>query len=313
MQERVEIELPFLPLVNFQRLLSPARKQELPVVQKGLSELGFLLLQNCIDPTLVKEAYEQMQLFFELPMNTKMIFKMDDRYRGYDPGEQTLQMQNLTSAEAAQLKRDKKEGYRIWDPAQEAVSKDVPWWRLLGHPNKFPSKELLPDFIPIMLAYREAGANAICEIMNAIDDCPDISPGNLKDYNDPGFMPCRPILYSEDGGSSNAHQDWGNGTLIDTNVPGLQTVLVSEEAEVWYQVPVMEGCSVFQFGEMAAKITGLKANRHRVRMPKKSRGSKLSLVTFGYGHRDKKIGNEYCAQKILDRFDQSYGFGRFGR
>ena len=65
---------------------------------------------------------------------------------------------------------------------------------------------------------------------------------------------------------------------------------------------------------VSAEITGLKANRHRVRMTKDGSGrSKLSLVTFGYGHRDKKIRNQYCAQKILDRFDQSFGFGRFAR
>jgi isopenicillin N synthase-like dioxygenase len=307
-----------LPVIHYPELLGKPwqRKEQLSHVRDALERYGFCYLQDCIDSHLLGQAFEQARQFFTLPLEEKRKLQMDDRYRGHDPGDQTLRLKNLSPDQTQALQKDMKEGYRLWDPHQQKLDADIPWSRLFGHPNRLPPRGPMPDFGPILFECRSAAADAMSVVMEAIEECLELPQGLVTQYNDPGFMPLRLLRYPCKEGSSNAHSDWGRGTILFTDTWGLQMLMPGDTDDgVWHDIPPRKGCAIFNVGDMLTTLTDgrLIATRHRVAMsPHDDEGrDKYTLVAFDYGHRDKKIGGKYCAEIILDKFDQSYGFGRY--
>jgi isopenicillin N synthase-like dioxygenase len=313
-----QINILHLPVIHYPELLSKPRKgkEQLSRLRDALELYGFCYLQDCIDSRLLGQSFEQARRFFALPLEEKRKLQMDDRYRGYDPGDQTLRLKNLSPDKAQKLQKDMKEGYRLWDPHQQKLDARVPWSRLFGHPNRLPPRRLMPEFGPILFECRKAVADAMSVVMEAIEECLELPQGLVTEYNDPGFMPLRLLRYPHEAGGSNAHSDWGRGTILFTDTWGLQMLMPGDADDaVWHDIPPREGCAIFNIADLLTTLTDgrLIATRHRVVMSPHDHDErdKYSLVAFDYGHRGKKVGGKYCAEIVLDKFDQSYGFGRY--
>lgn len=247
--------------------------------------LGFYCIVNHgIDQGLVDRSFERVAELFDLPLETKMRYRVDFHHIGYIPTKATV-LRWSTIAE-----NKKKDLNEAWAFMRERTPDDPKVKANIRHRglNKWPAE--LPQFRPTILAYQEAMAVLARRMLPGYARALELPADWLADkfsqpeyYNRCAYYP--PAQAEEGQFSLAPHSDHSSITYLPLmDVPGLQVMAPSKR---WIEVEPVRGAMVVNTGEFLNRWTNGRfiATPHRVVPPKARRYA----LTFFYNANDETM------------------------
>ena len=231
-------------------------------IAKAASESGFVTLINALEPSAIDACFDAAQQFFALPADVKMTYAChafnpfnSNTYRGFFP---------LIAGDPSQ-----KEGFEFGqcrhpDPS---FSEDIIW------PSEGNFQDTLTRMHTSLSNLAMELLQMLCESMQLSDMTSDFEDGMStfriihyparlhSDINESGLQPY----------STPDHTDSGFITLLFQDDTGGLEALATDGN--WIDVPPRKDSIVMNLGDLLQHKSGgrLKATRHRVRAPHKSR------------------------------------------
>jgi isopenicillin N synthase-like dioxygenase len=244
----------------------------------GLKDYGFIVLKDhTIEQRKIDLAYELVKKFFELPLDTKKKYILNNGgQRGYTPFKTEHAKDNKNP--------DLKE---FWHVGRELSSTSM--YRGVYAENVWPTEvaELKKSFIELYEAM-DATSRTLLE---AIGKGLDLPPSYFNEMINDGNSIIRMIHYPPTKGEDTknsiraaAHEDINLITmLVGATDSGLQLL---ERDGTWLDVNSKPGEIVVDSGDMMARITNnlLPATTHRVINPTTDSSARYSMPFFVHPH-----------------------------
>lgn len=278
--------------LSLQNYLTPEHKAEfVEQLKESLSSTGFVrITDHGIDSNTLRQAYDLLKQLFDLPLNTKQRYALDQPgLRGYTGfGRERAKGQS-----AADLKE-------FWHIGKELAS-DSPYYARYPA-NLWPSE--LPEFTQLFKALFSKLEAIALQLLNAIGEGFDIEESYFPRLINDGNSVLRLIHYPAVEGLDTtnqmraaAHADINLMTLlVGATDSGLQ--LLDKQGN-WVDVTTKPDEIVVDTGDMMARITGhtLPSTIHRVINPDNSSSARYSMPFFLHPHSD----------AILEKLPQFHG------
>lgn len=265
--------IPIVDLGPYRRGEAGAAERLADGILRIQEDIGFYyLIGHGIPADLIAGAYEQLRLFYDLPLDQKMALKVDERTTGYVPFKSTIYVSSTVSDNT---KHDLNENFRIVRERPDDHPSVMAGRRFAG-PNKWPGAEVLPDFKPKLLAYYQAlealGHGLLPLYARALGQAPDYFDPL---FEDPTWL-TRNVRYAavepEDNQFGAApHRDHGFITMLPiSDVPGLE---IQARDGAWIAAEPMAGALLVNGGEILNIWSNGRfiATPHRVLAPKRER------------------------------------------
>ena len=236
----------------------------------------FSITGHGVDPALIDEMLRVTGAFFDLPVEEKMGYYVDDRTanRGYAPeGSEAL----AYSLGERDLPTDLFEAFNAGCELTDEQLRD-PYYSDHRHqyfaPNVWPSAP--PDLREVWLAYLEAVDAVANEVMSAAAVALGMSADHFAPFLDKGPTVMRANNYQRRGDAPppvdgqmrmGAHTDYGSITvLLADPVPGLQ---IRDDAGGWHDVLPPDGGFIVNLGDLLSEWSNdrWRSTLHRVVPP----------------------------------------------
>ena len=244
----------------------------------GLKDYGFIILKDhTIEQKKIERAYELVQNFFELPLETKLKYKLDNGgQRGYTPFKTEHAKDNKNP--------DLKE---FWHVGRELLATSN--YKGVYPENVWPTEvaELKKSFIELYEAMDMTSQILLESIGKGLDLPSSYFNEMINDGNSIIRMIHYPPTKGEDTKNSiraAAHEDINLITmLVGATHSGLQLL---ERDGSWLDVNSRPGEIVVDTGDMMSRITNnvLPSTTHRVINPTSDASARYSMPFFVHPH-----------------------------
>jgi isopenicillin N synthase-like dioxygenase len=244
----------------------------------GLKDYGFIILKDHpIEQKKIDRAYELVQAFFELPVETKLKYKLDNGgQRGYTPFKTEHAKDNKNP--------DLKE---FWHVGRELLATSS--YKGVYPENVWPTEvaELKKSFMELYEAMDSTSQILLETIGRALDLPSTYFKEMITDGNSIIRMIHYPPTKGEDTKNSiraAAHEDINLITmLVGATESGLQLL---ERDGSWLDVNSRPGEIVVDTGDMMSRITNnvLPSTTHRVINPSTDSSARYSMPFFVHPH-----------------------------
>jgi len=244
----------------------------------GLKDYGFIILKDhTIEQKKIDRAYELVQEFFHLPLETKMKYKMDNGgQRGYTPFKTEHAKDNKNP--------DLKE---FWHVGRELAASSQ--YKGVYPENIWPSE--VAEFEKTFKDLYQAMDMTSVILLEAIGKALDVPNTFFKEMVADGNSIIRTIHYPPTKGEdtknsirSAAHEDINLITmLVGATDSGLQLL---ERDGTWLDVNSKPGEIVVDTGDMMSRLTNdvLPSTTHRVINPTSDASARFSMPFFVHPH-----------------------------
>lgn len=245
---------------------------------RGLKDYGFIILKDhTIEQKKIDRAYELVKAFFELPLETKLKYKMDNGgQRGYTPFKTEHAKDNKNP--------DLKE---FWHVGRELLATSQ--YKGVYPENTWPTE--IAEFQKTFMELYEAMDMTSQILLEAIGKGLDLPASYFNDMIHDGNSIIRTIHYPPTKGEDTknsiraaAHEDINLITmLVGATDSGLQLL---ERDGSWLDVNSKPGEIVVDSGDMMSRITNdiLPATTHRVINPTSDSSARYSMPFFVHPH-----------------------------
>ncbi|MBC7537533.1 MAG: isopenicillin N synthase family oxygenase [Bacteriovorax sp.] len=244
----------------------------------GLKDYGFIILKDHpIEQKKIDRAYELVQVFFELPIETKNKYKQGNGgQRGYTP----FKTEHAKNNENPDLKE-------FWHVGRELLGSSP--YKGVYPENVWPSEvgELKKSFLDLY----EAMDSTSQILLETIGKGLDLPSSYFNDMINDGNSIIRMIHYPPTKGEDTknsiraaAHEDINLITmLVGATESGLQLL---ERDGTWLDVNSRPGEIVVDTGDMMSRITNniLPSTTHRVINPSSDASARYSMPFFVHPH-----------------------------
>lgn len=244
----------------------------------GLKDYGFIILKDhTIEQKKIDRAYELVKAFFELPLETKMKYKMNNGgQRGYTPFKTEHAKDNKNP--------DLKE---FWHVGRELAASSQ--YNGVYPENTWPTE--VAEFKKAFTELYEAMDMTSGILLEAIGKGLDVPSTYFADMINDGNSIIRTIHYPPTKGQDTknsiraaAHEDINLITmLVGATDSGLQLL---ERDGTWLDVESRPGEIVVDTGDMMSRITNnvLPSTTHRVINPSDDGSARFSMPYFVHPH-----------------------------
>jgi len=246
----------------------------------SLTQTGFVrITDHGLETDTLKEAYRQIKILFDLPLETKNKYALPQLgVRGYTGfGKERAKGQHTT---------DLKE---FWHIGKE-LDENSPYFQRYAK-NLWPQE--LPEFAPFFNALFSRLENIALQLLNAIGEGLGLISGYFPELIRDGNSVLRLLHYpatdgldSEQRMRAAPHADINLMTLlVGATDAGLQLL---DKQNNWVDVQTDQNEIVVDTGDMMALLTGntLPATIHRVINPDNQQRSRYSMPFFLHPHSD---------------------------
>ncbi len=271
-------KVPELSLLSYVNGTSADQIKFVDDIFLGLKDYGFIILkEHTIEQQKIDRAYELVKTFFNLPLETKLKYKMDNGgQRGYTPFKTEHAKDNKNP--------DLKE---FWHVGRELLASS----QYLGvYPeNAWPTE--IAEFKNIFMELYEAMDTTSQILLEAIGRGLDLPATYFNDMIADGNSIIRTIHYPPTKGEDTknsiraaAHEDINLITmLVGATDSGLQLL---ERDGTWLDVNSRPGEIVVDTGDMMSRITNniLPSTTHRVINPSSDASARYSMPFFVHPH-----------------------------
>jgi len=271
-------KVPELSLLSYVNGSSTDKLKFVDNIFAGLKDYGFIILKDhTIESKKIERAYELVQNFFALPLETKVKYKLDNGgQRGYTPFKTEHAKDNSNP--------DLKE---FWHVGRELLATSP--YKGIYPENVWPSEvaELKKSFLELY----EAMDTTSQILLESIGLGLDLPTTYFKDMINDGNSIIRMIHYPPTKGEDTknsiraaAHEDINLITmLVGATDSGLQLL---ERDGSWLDVNSKAGEIVVDTGDMMSRITNnvLPSTTHRVINPTTDSSARYSMPFFVHPH-----------------------------
>ncbi|WP_367605732.1 isopenicillin N synthase family dioxygenase [Legionella sp. W05-934-2] len=261
-----------IPVIDVSDLQKAQKIEDLRPLAKRFfevySKIGFAyIINHGISPHLFEDIFEQSRLFHHLPEQEKMKIVQNEFFRGYMPlASSKLNVSTLGKA----AKPNQSASFILMHEVDKSDPDYIKGINMAG-PNQWPSDDLLPNFKPTLLHYREELTILLKNLIRlfAISLGQDFYAFDPYFYKPTNYLRLQyyspqPDVIPEDQFGIAPHTDYGFLTLLtQDNVGGLQ-VLTQENQ--WIDVPPLEGGIIVNTGDMLRLVSNntIISTPHRV-------------------------------------------------
>lgn len=271
-------KVPELSLLSYVNGTSADQIKFVDDIFRGLKDYGFIILKDhTIEQKKIDRAYELVQEFFHLPLETKMKYKMDNGgQRGYTPFKTEHAKDNKNP--------DLKE---FWHVGRELAASSQ--YKGIYPENIWPSE--VPEFEKTFKELYQAMDMTSVILLEAIGRALDVPNTYFKEMVADGNSIIRTIHYPPTKGEdtknsirSAAHEDINLITmLVGATDSGLQLL---ERDGTWLDVNSKPGEIVVDTGDMMSRLTNdvLPSTTHRVINPTNDASARFSMPFFVHPH-----------------------------
>lgn len=271
-------KVPELSLLSYVNGTNSDKNKFVDNIITGLKDYGFIVLKDhTIEQQKIERAYELVQAFFELPLETKLKYKLDNGgQRGYTPFKTEHAKDNKNP--------DLKE---FWHVGRELLASSS--YMGIYPENVWPTEvaELKKTFLELY----EAMDTTSQILLETIGRGLDLPAAYFNDMINDGNSIIRMIHYPPTKGEDTknsiraaAHEDINLITmLVGATDSGLQLL---ERDGTWLDVNSRPGEIVVDTGDMMSRITNnvLPATTHRVINPSSDASARYSMPFFVHPH-----------------------------
>lgn len=271
-------KVPELSLLSYVNGTSADQIKFVDDMFRGLKDYGFIILKDhTIEQKKIDRAYELVQEFFHLPLETKMKYKMDNGgQRGYTPFKTEHAKDNKNP--------DLKE---FWHVGRELLASSQ--YKGIYPENIWPSE--VAEFEKTFKDLYQAMDMTSVILLEAIGRGLDVPDTYFKEMVADGNSIIRTIHYPPTKGEdtknsirSAAHEDINLITmLVGATDSGLQLL---ERDGTWLDVNSKPGEIVVDTGDMMSRLTNdvLPSTTHRVINPTSDSSARFSMPFFVHPH-----------------------------
>ncbi|MBP9680772.1 MAG: isopenicillin N synthase family oxygenase [Bacteriovorax sp.] len=271
-------KVPELSLLSYVNGTSTEQVKFVDDLFLGLKDYGFIILKDhTIDQSKIDRAYELVKEFFDLPLETKCKYKMDNGgQRGYTPFKTEHAKDNKNP--------DLKE---FWHVGRELLSTSQ--YHGIYPENAWPSE--IAEFKKTFTELYEAMDTTSMHLLEAIGKALDLPASYFNEMIADGNSIIRTIHYPPTKGEDTknsiraaAHEDINLITmLVGATDSGLQLL---ERDGTWLDVFSRPGEIVVDTGDMMSRITNnvLPSTTHRVINPNSDSSARYSMPFFVHPH-----------------------------
>lgn len=271
-------KVPELSLLSYVNGTSADQIKFVDDIFRGLKDYGFIILKDhTIEQKKIDRAYELVQEFFHLPLETKMKYKMDNGgQRGYTPFKTEHAKDNKNP--------DLKE---FWHVGRELLASSQ--YKGIYPENIWPSE--VAEFEKTFKDLYQAMDMTSVILLEAIGRGLDVPDTYFKEMVADGNSIIRTIHYPPTKGEdtknsirSAAHEDINLITmLVGATDSGLQLL---ERDGTWLDVNSKPGEIVVDTGDMMSRLTNdvLPSTTHRVINPTSDSSARFSMPFFVHPH-----------------------------
>lgn len=271
-------KVPELSLLSYVNGTNTDKNKFVDNIFSGLKDYGFIILKDhTIEQKKIDKAYELVKAFFDLPLETKLKYKMNNGgQRGYTPFKTEHAKDNKNP--------DLKE---FWHVGRELLSTSM--YKGIYPENAWPTEvnELQKTFIELYEAMDMTSKILLESIGKGLDLPATYFDDMINDGNSIIRMIHYPPTKGEDTKNSiraAAHEDINLITmLVGATDSGLQLL---ERDGTWLNVNSKPGEIVVDTGDMMSRITNnvLPATTHRVINPTTDSSARYSMPFFVHPH-----------------------------
>jgi isopenicillin N synthase-like dioxygenase len=286
-------KVPELSLLSYVNGSSTDKIKFVDNIFAGLKDYGFIILKDhTIEAKKIERAYELVQNFFDLPLETKLKYKLDNGgQRGYTPFKTEHAKDNSNP--------DLKE---FWHVGRELLASSP--YKGIYPDNVWPGEvaELKKSFLELY----EAMDTTSQILLESIGLGLDLPTTYFKEMINDGNSIIRMIHYPPTKGEDTknsiraaAHEDINLITmLVGATDSGLQLL---ERDGSWLDVNSKAGEIVVDTGDMMSRITNnvLPSTTHRVINPTSDSSARYSMPFFVHPH----------SKAVLKTIPSCEGFG----
>ena len=274
--------------------IGPARTGQAGALEQAAADvryiqrhLGFYYIENHgVDQSLIDAGFDQLEAFFDLPMDEKLKLRVNRHQIGYVPPHASVMKTALTDTNK---KPDTNEGLGFMRERDEADPKVVADIRFSGR-NQWP--DALPKFRETMLTYHAAmeklGRSLLPIYALALGKPADFFDAFFEDAHYYNRNSHYPATDAEEGQHSiGAHTDHNFMALLPMSaVPALE---VEHPSGGWVEAPIVPGAIVVNTGEFLNRWSNgvFRAIPHRVIIPTRDRYA----LTFHYNPMDDAVAD----------------------
>ncbi|KTD82573.1 isopenicillin N synthase family dioxygenase [Legionella waltersii] len=251
-----------IPVIDVSSLAEAKSIDELRTLARRVyevySNIGFAYIVNHgISQSLFDRIFEQSRLFHHLPEEEKMKIVQNEFFRGYMPfATSTLKVSTLGKA----VKPNQSAAFILMHDVDQADPDYIKGINLAG-PNQWPSEELLPDFKPTLLHYREEMTVLLKNLIRlfALSLNQNYYAFDQYFYKPTNYLRLQyyapqPDIIPEEQYGIAPHTDYGFLTLLtQDNVGGLQ--VLCQDTGNWIDVPPLEGGVIVNTGDMLRRVS----------------------------------------------------------
>lgn len=243
----------------------PGRDRVVDAFVRAYSDVGFAyLIGHRVAPALIDAVFGASKAFHALPLDSKMVIRLDGRHRGYIPISTST---DRTSTLATVTKPNQSASFMMMreDPADSA---EVASGTYLAGPNRWPD---LPGFREPVEAYYDAMCRLGFRLLDVVSSALGDDAGVLSSaFATPTtwlrllHYPPVPVGAAGDLWGSAPHRDFGCITILaQDDVGGLQ---VRTPKGGWIDVPPRSDAFVMNVGDMLHRWSNgrLLSTPHRV-------------------------------------------------
>jgi isopenicillin N synthase-like dioxygenase len=271
-------KVPELSLLSYVNGTSADQIKFVDDIFLGLKDYGFIILKDhTIEQAKIDRAYELVKTFFNLPLETKLKYKMDNGgQRGYTPFKTEHAKDNKNP--------DLKE---FWHVGRELLASSQ--YNGVYPENAWPTE--IAEFKKIFMELYEAMDTTSQILLEAIGRGLDLPATYFNDMIADGNSIIRTIHYPPTKGEDTknsiraaAHEDINLITmLVGATDSGLQLL---ERDGTWLDVNSRPGEIVVDTGDMMSRITNnvLPSTTHRVINPSTDSSARYSMPFFVHPH-----------------------------
>lgn len=273
-----EQTIPTVNLMDFLDGTPEARENFVQTSGKALKELGFFALEgHGVDSGLIKNCYQQAELFFALPTDQKRALELADGsgQRGY-----TSFGREHAKGESAP---DLKEFYHVGqlNSPKDAISGEV-------YPaNLWPTEAQVPGFTSNFSTLYTQLETCALQLLDALSLYLGVPKPLLRETATHGNSILRVIHYPPIASDRNpasiraaAHEDINLITLLcESTAEGLELL---QRDGTWLPIRAIPGQIIVDSGDMIQNLTNgiLKSTTHRVINPAQDRDRRFSMPFF---------------------------------
>ncbi|KAL2820848.1 Clavaminate synthase-like protein [Aspergillus cavernicola] len=276
-----------IPIIDLRSLVSSAataadKEHMVSEIRDACSKVGFFVIKNHgIDWNIVETAFDALEEFFGLPLESKLKIHQSasPSYMGYEEPYYT----NIDGLS----KGDSKESvYLSYDPYLDPLGVGDAMPKVLKRDNLWPDPEDAPKFRPAVEAYRAACLDLVRKIIRVLA----LAMGEEESFFDKKttypIATIRALHYPPQEGSAKeeiglgAHTDIQMMTIIAQKPYSAECLEVLNAAGQWVKPKLEPETFVVNLGDMTGRLTNdvFQSTVHRVR--NKTAEGKLSQSRY---------------------------------